>query len=290
LLFIAGSGGSRNYTGMMMKNLVLAGLALAVGLFVMPASAVNEGTAVGVNPDAIARINTADRVLIAGDGISVGETLLTGPRGQVQIIFADDTHMVVGPNSSLLIETYLMRNNGTAEKLAVNALAGSFRFITGRSPKPAYQINTPTAAIAVRGTEFDIFVTPTDTRVMLYEGALQMCSSGGGCQQVTERCQVGVSSLQQSDLFTGNDPNRLSLANDFYYAHFQSPLMGEFRVGGAAKCLSAVSNQVVPDLSSPDSGSDESDRPRSGTTGGQTTGGTPTTGGQTGSNCTGRNC
>jgi hypothetical protein len=222
---------------MMMKNLVLAGIAVAVGLLTMPAFAVNEGTAVGVNPDAIARINTGDRVLIAGAGISVGETLVTGPRGQVQIIFADDTHMVVGPNSALRIETYLMRNNGTAEKLAVNALAGSFRFITGRSPKPAYQINTPTAAIAVRGTEFDILVTPTDTRVMLYEGALQLCSAGDGCEQVTERCEVGLSSLKQADLFTRNDPKRLPLAAEFYYAHFQTPLMGEFRVSGAAQCL-----------------------------------------------------
>lgn len=248
----------------------------------MPALADNEGTAVGVNPDAIARINTGDRVLIAGAGISVGETLVTGPRGQVQIIFTDDTHMVVGPNSALRIETYLMRNNGTAEKLAVNALAGSFRFITGRSPKPAYQINTPTAAIAVRGTEFDILVTPTDTRVMLYEGTLQLCSPGADCEQVTDRCEVGLSSAGQADLFTRNDPKRPPLAEGFYYSHFQSPLMGEFRVSGAAQCLKnasapAPAESLLPS-SSPDGAPD---------TGTQTRGTTTTTGGQF---CTGPNC
>lgn len=230
-------------TDMMIKPLILASIAIAIGLTALPAAADNEGTAVGVNPEAVARINTRDRVLVVGDGISVGETLSTGPRGQVQIIFADDTHMVVGPNSSLLIETYLMRNNGTAEKLAVNALAGSFRFITGRSPKPAYEINTPTAAIAVRGTEFDLVVTPDDTRVMLYEGALQLCSAGGGCEQVTKRCEIGVASSGQAALFTPDSPQRLPLANGFYYAHFQTPLLGEFRISGASKCLNKTAER-----------------------------------------------
>ncbi|MEO8685396.1 MAG: FecR family protein [Devosia sp.] len=223
-----------------MRNLILAGLMLGLGAVMAPTFASNEGTAVGVDPQAVARINTDDRVLTVGDGISVGETLVTGPRGQVQIIFADDTHMVVGPNSALLIEKYLMRNDGTAEKLAVNALAGSFRFITGHSPKPAYQINTPTAAIAVRGTEFDILVLPNETRVMLYKGALQLCSSGD-CAQVTARCEVGVASSGQALLYTSKDPGRPPLAEEFRYARFQSVLMSPFRVTGASQCLQNAS-------------------------------------------------
>lgn len=278
-----------------MKSLILAGIAIAVGLLVMPAFADNEGTAVGVNPDAVARINSNDRVLIAGSGISVGETLVTGSRGQVQIIFADDTHLVVGPNSALRIETYLMRNNGTAQKLAVNALAGSFRFITGRSPKPAYQIHTPTAAIAVRGTKFDILVTRADTRVMLYEGALQLCASGADCEQVINRCEIGVSSAGQADLFTPNDPKRPPVADGFYYAHFQSPLMAGFRVSGAAQCLKNASRPEPAESIAPASSGGEtpttSGQTGGTTTGGNTTGGT-TTGGTTtgGSTCTGRNC
>lgn len=274
-----------------MKNLILAGLAIAVGLFVVPAMAVNEGTAVGVNPDAVARINSGDRVLIAGSGISVGETLVTGPRGQVQIIFADNTHMVVGPNSSLRIEAYLMRNNGTAEKLAVNALAGSFRFITGRSPKPAYQINTPTAAIAVRGTKFDILVTRAETRVMLYEGALQLCSRGSDCEQVTKRCEIGSSSSRQADLFTRNDPKRPPLAEGFYYARFQTPLMGGFRVSGATQCLKNAAGSGPADSLAPSSTPSNtpfSNGQSGGTTGGGTsTGGTTTGGTTTGGTTTG---
>lgn len=219
-----------------MKKLIWAALALSV--LVAPVFAANEGTAVGVKPDAKARIQTRDRVLIAGDGISVGERLVTGPSGQVQIIFADDTHLVVGPNSSLLIETYLMRNDGTAEKLAINALAGSFRFITGHSPKAAYQINTPTAAIAVRGTKFDIVVSATQTGIMLYDGALQLCGSGADCAQLTDRCSVGMASAAGARLFARNDPDRPPLALYFRYARVQAHLLAAFRISGASQCVS----------------------------------------------------
>jgi hypothetical protein len=254
-----------------MKKLIWAALALSV--LVAPVFAANEGTAVGVNPEASVRINTTNRVLIAGDGISVGETLLTGPQGQVQIIFADDTHLVVGPNSSLLIETYLMRNDGTAEKLAVNALAGSFRFITGHSPKSAYQIKTPTAAIAVRGTAFDIIVGPTDTRVMLYNGALQLCGPGGDCAQLNARCEVGTASAGLTQIFTQADPERPPLAFAFLYARFPTLLLGEFRVAGAGQCLQNAAQEQPESLSGFSSSSD-----------GQNTapGGTPGTGGQPG--------
>jgi len=121
------------------------------------AVAAAEGTAVGVDPDAVARRGSADRTLVVGADISVGERIVTGPSGRVQVLFADQTRLVVGPGSALLIESYLM-NGDTADKFAINALAGTFRFISGNSPKSAYSIETPTAAIAVRGTKFDVSV------------------------------------------------------------------------------------------------------------------------------------
>ena len=221
----------------MMKQLLFRHLLVVLLSTGMPAAfAANEGTAVGVNPDAVAQINSTDRILEVGADVSVGEMIVTGPAGQVQIVFDDNTRLVVGPRSSLLIETYLMASSNTAQKLTINALGGSFRFITGNSPKPAYTINTPTAAIAVRGTEFDIISEPGNTKVMLYEGALQICNAGGLCQEVTRRCEVATSSRAEVSLFVRNDPMRTPLSLEFRYARFQSPLLAPFRVGGAALC------------------------------------------------------
>lgn len=220
-----------------MKQLLSRHLLVALLSVAAPAAyAANEGTAVGVNPDAVAQINATDRTLVVGADVSVGEKIVTGPAGQVQIIFDDDTRLVVGPRSALLIETYLMASSNTARQLTINALGGSFRFITGNSPKPAYSIKTPTAAIAVRGTEFDIIAEPGNTKVMLYEGALQICNAGSTCQEVTRRCEVAMAARDGVSLFVRNDPQRLPLSLEFRYARFQSPLLPPFRVGGAALC------------------------------------------------------
>ncbi len=95
---------------------------------------------------------------VVGSDIFIGDQVVTGAKGQVQILFADNTHLVVGPNSALTIEDYLLRNNGSAGKFVVDMLAGSFRFATGESAKNRYRIDTPTGTIGVRGTGFDTFV------------------------------------------------------------------------------------------------------------------------------------
>jgi hypothetical protein len=228
----------------MMKQLLLRHLLVVLLSSAVPAAfAAGEGTAVGVNPDAVAQLNSTDRILEVGADVSVGERIVTGSEGQVQIVFDDDTRLVVGPHSTLLIETYLMASSNTAQQLTINALGGSFRFITGNSPKPAYSIRTPTAAIAVRGTEFDIIVERGDTKVMLYEGALQLCNPGGLCQEVTRRCEVAAASRDAVSLFVRNDPQRLPLCYQFRYARFQAPLLPPFRVGGAALCTEAPEDQ-----------------------------------------------
>jgi len=204
-----------------------------------PAWAANEGKAVGVDPDAVARGGSGDRILVVGTDVSVGERVMTGASGQVQLVFLDDTRLVVGPGSSLLIESYLMRGGGSAERFAINALGGTFRFISGNSPKSAYQIRTPSATIGVRGTKFDFVVGRGETRVMLYEGAVRVCS-GSSCVDLAERCGI-ASAAGSARLFTRNDAQRLQLARVFRYAMVQSPLMQQFRISGVGRCLEGPS-------------------------------------------------
>lgn len=218
-------------------------LVIALTAMAPVAFAANEGTAVGVNPDAKAQINSTDRILEVGADVSVGELIVTGSAGQVQIVFKDDTRLVVGPRSSLLIETYLMASSNTAQQLTINALSGSFRFITGNSAKPAYTINTPTASIAVRGTEFDIIAGARNTKVMLYDGALRICGAGGECQELTRTCEVGVATRSDASLFLRNDPARAPLSQEFRYAQFQQGLLAPFRVNSPSRCVETATPQ-----------------------------------------------
>ncbi len=194
-----------------------------------------EGTAVGVRPDALARAASDERVLVVGADVSVGETIVTGPRGNVQLLFDDQTRLVVGPGSTLEIETYLLAGSG-ADTFAVNALAGTFRFISGNSPKSAYSIDTPTASIAVRGTEFDLTVGGGQSFVLLYEGALTICRSSN-CVNLANRCDIGAVAGSSANLLTWQDDERDRLVSNFPLSNIQSSFLPPFRVSGGQACL-----------------------------------------------------
>jgi hypothetical protein len=191
----------------------------------LPAFAAGEpiASAVGVKPSATGILDGVSVTLNAQDDLFEGQTIKTTGRGQVQIVFADDTRMVVGPGSTLVIQKILMRNNGTASNFAVSALGGTFRFITGKSNKSAYKIATPTATIGVRGTEFDFTVTQEETNVLLYEGAVTVCPTNGGCETVEEKCDVGVGQQSDASVISGGD------TSDFQYAQSQSGLQSDFK-------------------------------------------------------------
>jgi hypothetical protein len=201
-----------------------------------------DGTAVGVNPDAHAIAIATERVLQVGADVSMGELIRTGSQGQVQMVFGDNTRLVVGANSSLLIEQYLLGDGDTAQAFAINALGGTFRFMTGNSPKAAYSVRTPTASIAVRGTAFDLVVDMERTHVMLYQGALEICSTDKHCVVLDERCEIGVTAARAAKLFASGTPERLDQSFGFRYARFQRALLPAFRIDGAARCAEAGMN------------------------------------------------
>lgn len=203
-------------------------------------------TAVTVRPEATGLLNGASKVIIAADQLFQGQKITTGAQGQVEIVFADDTRMVVGPGSSLVIETYLMRNGGTASNFAVNALGGTFRFITGKSAKSAYHINTPTATIGVRGTKFDFAVDKktSQTTVFLYEGQVSLCPTNGGCKTVSGVCNVGQSDDQTAQTF-GAGSQGAKVVSKFPYVTSQQRLSGNFKVRAASNCGQPQAQETV---------------------------------------------
>ena len=206
-----------------------------------------QGTAVDVDPDARARGGSGERTLVVGADVTVGETVITGPQGVVQLLFEDQTRIVVGPGSALTIESYLLAGPGSASKFAVNALGGAFRFLSGNSPKPAYSITSPTATIAIRGTKFDFDVDRSETRVMLYEGAVELCSRSGACTELVDRCDVGVAASSSAVRFGPRDAERVPISLRFRYARFQQPLLPDFRVAGTVRCTEPAAGAGVPE-------------------------------------------
>jgi hypothetical protein len=228
-------------------------LAAIVGAALIVAGAVSawaaSGTALGVKPSAEADSKGQVRTLTVGADIFIGDSVKTGPKGQVQIKFSDSTELVVGPNSALLIEDYLLRDDQSAGKFAINALSGTFRFATGNADHDKYIIKTPTGTIGVRGTGFD-FTVAALTKVILYNGAVNLCDLNNKCVALTNTCDVGTIDPQQSTLLGNMDDifgkERNDLRQSFLYARTQMPLLGEFRFEEALGCFNRGLRQGPP--------------------------------------------
>jgi len=221
---------------------LLAALVTSAALADTPA-----GSAKGVDPAAAAELGGTARTLVVGSDIFIGDVVNTGPKGQVQILFADNTKLVVGPQSSLKIDDYLLRNNGDAGKFVVDMLSGSFRFATGNGPKDKYVINTPTGTIGVRGTRFDVWVgfDPSTkqqvTYIMHYLGVVAFrATHETKWKLLHDACTVGriyseSSILGSSKTTTGDFRNQLKA--EFRYSVNQSPLLRPFWFAQAFDCL-----------------------------------------------------
>jgi hypothetical protein len=97
------------------------------------------------------------RIPHAGDSVEEGDTITTGGDGELQMLTEDHGLIAVRSNTKLKVEAY--RANGNAEDTSVISLfSGTFRSITGwigTFNRNNYQIKTPTAVIAVRGTDHE---------------------------------------------------------------------------------------------------------------------------------------
>ena len=210
--------------------------------------------------EAMAVIDTArvsgqagDRTLAVGSRVLVGDLVATDASGEAQLLFTDGTRMVVGSNSSLMIDEILFGGTAAENKFAVHALAGAFRFISGDSGDQGYRIRTPSATIGVRGTAFDFTVTPEgETKLVLLEGETTLCSEsdedgeGGDCATVATPC-----ALLHTD--TGEDVQEVEAGNQrvqetrehFPYTTSQSSLLEEFQIVGHGCTDGGLADRVL---------------------------------------------
>lgn len=168
--------------------------------------------------------------LRAGQSVESGDVISTDRRGQVQLLFNDDTRIAVGPNSSLAVDDIRFRQNGKARKFAVSAVAGGFRFLSGTSARSAYAINTPTATMGIRGTAFDFVVRKSqDTDLVIFSGLVSMCGRGG-CFEVTGGCDAVRLDARGNFARIEQKKDKRNLINDgFYFVTEQQTLRPDFR-------------------------------------------------------------
>lgn len=91
-----------------------------------------------------------------GVGVEMNDSIKT-QQGKVGITFEDNTKVQVSENSKLVIDDFVYDAKSKSGKLGAKIALGTVRYASGQIAKNSPQnvsLNTPTATIAVRGTDF----------------------------------------------------------------------------------------------------------------------------------------
>jgi hypothetical protein len=135
---------------------------LIIGLLVAGSAWAEIGSVTEASGTAIIKRGKDTIQIAKGTLIETNDKIET-KNGKVKIVFKDDTNVTVTESSSLVIDDFVYDPKSGAGKLGLKAAAGTVRYVSGsiaKDPKNV-KINTPTAAIAVRGTDFVMAVSET---------------------------------------------------------------------------------------------------------------------------------
>ena len=100
----------------------------------------------------------APRTLGKGLALQQGDRLTTSEGASAIIKLTDGTRMTVRPNSELVLQQWQFQENATDNSMLMQLVRGGLRAVTGlisKNAPNAARIQTNTATIGIRGTDFD---------------------------------------------------------------------------------------------------------------------------------------
>lgn len=128
----------------------------------------------------------ASQPLKAGSPIYLGDIITTQASGHAHLHFIDGALMSLRPHSRLTIQEYNYDAQTSANSRVTFELEeGTARSISGKAAKEArenFRLNTPLAAIGVRGTDFIVHTSQERTRALVTEGGIVFSGLEETCQ------------------------------------------------------------------------------------------------------------
>lgn len=143
----------------------------AILLWMVSTAAVADiGSVVDLTGTAVIKRGKETIAVTKGTPVETNDKVET-KNGVVNIKFKDDTSVKVTENSSLVIDDFVYDpKNASGGKLSLKATSGTVRYVSGNiahNNPNSVKINTPTAAIAVRGTDFVMAVDETGKSMIM---------------------------------------------------------------------------------------------------------------------------
>ena len=162
-------------------SLVRAPVAMAATIPAQPIGSVTEvrSTAYGTPPESQ---RVAKQV---ADPLVFKEALETLSFSALLAGLNDGSVVTLGASARIVLDEFVYDPGSGATGLLINMSEGSLRFVTGAMKKESFQLQTPTATLAIRGTNFRVRVRPSgETLVSVDEGLVQVTVKSTG--QVVE--------------------------------------------------------------------------------------------------------
>ena len=143
----------------------------AILLWMVSTAAVADiGSVIDLTGTAVIKRGKETIAVAKGTPVDINDKVET-KNGVVNIRFKDDTSVKVTENSSLVIDDFVYDpKNAAGGKLSLKAASGTVRYVSGNiahNNPNSVKINTPTASIAVRGTDFVMAVDETGKSMIM---------------------------------------------------------------------------------------------------------------------------
>ena len=147
----------------------------------------------------LVRADGSQQALRLGAPIRVGDRIETAANGHVHMRFVDNAAVSVRPDSSLEVQAYTFdAKRPELNEVRLRVEKGVSRSISGAATavdKSRFRLNTPLAAIGVRGTDFIVKTDLTGVRATVSEGAIVVSAWGAGCSAAALGPCVGAQEL-----------------------------------------------------------------------------------------------
>lgn len=133
----------------------------------------------------VVRADGSRQSLRRGADVVVGDRIETSANGHVHVRFIDNAAVSVRPESVLEVQSYRYESQQPQlNEVRFRLEQGTTRSISGaatESDKSRFRLNTPIAAIGVRGTDFIVQTDRTGMRATVSDGAIVAAALGGSC-------------------------------------------------------------------------------------------------------------
>jgi hypothetical protein len=148
-----------------------------------------------------------------GQSLQTGDRLTTAPTGLALVQMSDGARVSIRPGSDMVLKDYRFQPAATDNRMVVQLLKGGLRSVSGLVAKTgpdAARVETKTATVGIRGTDFDVrlcerdcaaergairqpprdMVPKASARVLSFRGGVQLQGADGVARPVVEGSPV----------------------------------------------------------------------------------------------------